>query len=340
MISCARLGFWAVLALSMVNPGCSSDKDKVADASAPAASPSPVTFRAPDPVGPGMHVDAARAMQYTQEIVAFGPRWDGSKGMDQVRAYLKGKLKNDQVEEDSFVAETSVGKIPMTNIIAKFPGTKDGIIVLSSHYETNYWLKNTKFVGANDGACTSALLLAIADQLHGKKLEGYSIWLVFFDGEESMVRQWKNEDALWGSRRLAQKWQQDGTSKKIKALLLADMIGDADLSVYRDEKSTSWLEDLVLQAATRLGYQSFFFTNITAMDGDDHLPFAAVGVPVADLIDANYGYGDSFHHTTEDTVDKLSVKSLQVVGDVILETIRLINAVGDNHPPTVPLKWP
>ena len=279
-----------------------------------------------------MHVDAARAMQYTKEIVAFGPRWDGSKALAQVRAYIKNKLKGDQVEEDAFVAETSAGKIPMTNIIAKFPGSKDGIIVLSSHYETNYWLKDTSFVGANDGACTTALLLAIADQLRGKKLEGYSIWLAFFDGEESVRKHWQTNDALWGSRHLSQKWQADGTSKKIKGLLLLDMVGDANLHVMRDENSTPWLEDLVLQAATRLGYQSYFFKEVTAVE-DDHLPFAHIGVPVADMIDGAYGYNDSFHHTTEDTMDKLSVKSLQVAGDVALETIRLLSGMGDSPPP-------
>jgi glutaminyl-peptide cyclotransferase len=128
--------------------GCSNGKAASA-ASAPsslqpatqAASNSPV--KAIEPVGPALHIDAARAMQYTKEIVAFGPRWDGSKPLDQVRAYIKGKLKGVQVEEDSFVAETSAGKMPMTNIVAKFPGSKDGIIVLGSHYETNYWLRNT-----------------------------------------------------------------------------------------------------------------------------------------------------------------------------------------------------
>ncbi len=279
-----------------------------------------------------MHIDAARAMQYTREIIAFGPRWDGSKAIEQVRAYIKNKLKGDQVEEDSFVAETSIGKIPMTNIVAKFPGSKDGIIVLSSHYETNYWLKDTSFVGANDGACTSALLLAIADQLRGKKLQGYSIWLAFFDGEESVHRHWQTAEALWGSRHLAQKWQADGTSKKIKGLLLLDMVGDKDLRVMRDENSTPWLLDIVFQAATRLGYQSYFFQESTAVE-DDHLPFVHIGVPVADIIDGPYGYNDSFHHTTEDTLDKLSIKSLQVTGDVALEAIRLLNGMGENPPP-------
>jgi len=330
-----KRSLWLVLIFALLGFGCSNDKANSAATEAasaqPQATPAGPSVKDVQPAGPAMHVDAARAMQYTKEIVAFGPRWDGSKALDQVRAYIKNKLKNDHVEEDDFVAETSQGKIPMRNIIVKFQGAKDGIIVLSSHYETNYWLRNTSFVGANDGACTSALLLAIADQLRGKKLEGYSIWLAFFDGEESMVRRWNTADALWGSRHLAQKWQADGTSKKIKGLLLLDMIGDADLRVIRDENSTPWLEELVLQAATRLGYQSYFFRESTAVE-DDHLPFAHVGIPVADMIDGPYGYNDSFHHTPEDTVDKLSVKSLQVAGDVALETIRLLNGMGEAPP--------
>lgn len=332
----ARRSYWLVLIFALANLGCSKDKSgsssTAAGASQSQSAPATAQTAPVEPVGPPMHIDAARVMQYTKELVAFGPRWDGSKGLDKVRDYIKEKLKGDQVEEDSFVAETSLGKIPMRNIVAKFPGSKDGIIVVASHYETNYWLKDTKFVGANDGACTSALLLGIADQLRGKKLEGYSVWLSFLDGEESMKRQWNTNDALWGSRHLAQKWQADGTSKKIKAFMLADMIGDADLNITRAANGTPWLEDLILQAATRLGYQSYFFADTLEIE-DDHLPFIKIGVPVADIIDINYGYNNSFHHTTEDTVDKLSVKSLQVSGDVILETIRLINGMGNTPPP-------
>ncbi|HEX4602385.1 MAG TPA: M28 family peptidase [Candidatus Angelobacter sp.] len=346
MILCVRWSVIAALVLSLAGLGCSKDKAASA-ASETAASPQAAQIQAAQnlaawaktvgPAGPALHVDAARAMQYTKEIVAFGPRWDGSKGMEKVRAYLQAKLKADAMEEDAFVAETSIGKVPMRNVIAKFPGTKDGIIVLASHFETNYWLRNTSFVGANDGAATTGLLLAIADQLRGKKLEGYSIWIALLDGEESMTRQWNSDDALWGSRHLAKKWQDDGTGKKVKAFLLADMIGDADLGIYRDENSTPWLESLALQAATRLGYQSHFFTATTSVE-DDHLPFVRAGMPVADLIDLDYGYNNAFHHTTQDTLDKLSVDSLKISGDVILETIRLVNGMDENPPPAPPRK--
>jgi Zn-dependent M28 family amino/carboxypeptidase len=336
-----RRSVWLFLLSTAVLLGCDETKKETAAAQGPASAPSsPAPAAKPiEPVGPALRVDGGRAMQYTKEIVAFGPRWDSSPTIDKVRAYIKGKLQGDHVEEDAFVAETSAGKMPMTNIIAKFPGSKDGIIIVGSHYETNYWLRNTPFVGANDGAATSALLLAIAGQLRGKKLEGYSIWLAFLDGEESFTSQWHTNDALWGSRRLAKKLQDDGTSRKVKAFLLADMIGDADLGIERDENSTPWLEDLVLQAATRLGHQSHFFNRVTSVE-DDHIPFARAGMPVADLIDIDYGYNNSFHHTTQDTVDKLSVDSLKISGDVILETIRLLNGMGDNPPPAAPQKLP
>jgi len=324
------------LFLVFMNLGCSRGKSSQPSAESPTTQQKTQASGATqprsyvEPAEPALHVDAARAMQYTREIVAIGPRWDGSKGQEKVGAYLHGKLKNDQVEEDAFVADTPAGKIPMRNIIAKFPGAKDGIIVLGSHIDTNYPLRKTSYVGANDGACTTALLLAIADELRGKKLPGYSIWLAFFDGEEA-IEEWSDSDSLYGSRHLAAKWQQDGTNRKIKGFLLADMIGDADLDIVRDERSTAWLEDLVYEAARRLGYQSYFFAERTEMN-DDHKPFAEQGVPVADIIDYTYGYNNVYHHTTDDTVDKLSVKSLKVSGDVILETIRLLDANAESLP--------
>jgi glutaminyl-peptide cyclotransferase len=322
--------------------GCTREKTVAAggSASAQAAAPRPSPTPLLEPAGPAMHVDSARAWQYVKEIVAFGPRWDGSKGQQRMGEYIHAKLKHDQVEEDTFVAETPAGKIPMRNIVAKFPGTKDGIIVLGSHIDTNYPLRQTSFVGANDGASSTALLLAIADQLRGKKLEGYSVWLAFLDGEESIPSatpgdlKWVSDQALYGSRHLAAKWQQDGTARNVKAFLLADMIGDKDLDIQRDGGSADWLEDLILHAAQRLGYQSYFFAETLSSLEDDHVPFARVGIPVADIIDINYGYRNAYHHTTEDTLDKLSPKSLRITGDVILETIRLLNGGASAPPPT------
>jgi Zn-dependent M28 family amino/carboxypeptidase len=210
------------------------------------------------------------------------------------------------------------------NIIAKFPGQKDGIIVVAGHYDTNYPLRNSGYVGANDGGSSTAILLEIANQLRGTKRDGYSVWLVWTDGEEA-VRQWSATDSLYGTKHLGERWQQDGTAKKIKGLLLADMIGDADLNIEKETNSTPWLQDMVYQAATKLGYQSHFFARSVAVD-DDHLPFLKIGIPCVDIIDLDYGYNNVFHHSPQDTLDKLSPKSLQIVGDVVLQTIWMLDA--------------
>jgi glutaminyl-peptide cyclotransferase len=267
--------------------------------------------------------DGDRALAYTRELVAFGPRWIGSPGHAKAEAFLQRQFAKDDLVKDSFTVSTPAGPLAMTNYIVKFPGNKDGIIVLASHYDTNYSLKNTGYAGANDGASSTGLLIALANSFRGKKLDGYSVWLVFFDGEEA-IKEWTDTDSTYGSRHLAAKWQADGTLKRIKGFLLADMIGDRDLDVDRDLSSTKWLVDLVGQAAAKFGDQSYFFQRENQV-GDDHTPFMQRGVPCADVIDFDYGYQNSFWHTPEDTMDKLSAKSLTIVGDVFLETIRLLN---------------
>jgi Zn-dependent M28 family amino/carboxypeptidase len=282
-------------------------------------------FVVPKDAAPAPRVDGKRAMQYVRETVAFGSRPIGSPAHRKVEDYIHQKLAAWHVEaaDDAFTAQTAAGIYPIRNIIAKIPGSKDGIIVVAGHYDTNLPLPKS-YVGANDGGSSMGLLLELADVLRSKQLQGYSVWLVWLDGEEATVR-WTDTDSLYGSRHLAQLWQQDGTAKKIKAFLLLDMVGDADLNIDRDINSTVWLEDLVRDAATRLGYQSHFFARQLAVE-DDHLPFAKIGVPVADLIDFDYGYDNVFWHTPQDTLDKLSPNSLQIVGDTVLETIRALDA--------------
>jgi glutaminyl-peptide cyclotransferase len=303
-------------------------------ASTPASAPAIQAITYPADSGPLPTIDGERAMQYTKDIVKFGPRPLGSANHKKVEDYIDSRLKGDQIEDDTFTANTPVGKFPVHNIVAKYPGTKDGIIIVASHYDTNYPLRNTSYIGANDGASTSGLLLELANQLRGKTRDGYSIWLVWDDAEEAMVPDTQMDfmsDSLYGITHLAEKWQADGTLKKVKAFLLADMIGDADLDIDRDENSTPWLEEVVGEAAKRLGYQSHFFARTNKVS-DDHIPFMNRGVPCADLIDFNYGYNNVFWHTTQDTIDKLSPKSLEIVGGVILESARILDKM-DPLPP-------
>ncbi len=270
--------------------------------------------------------DGAKALQYTRAFVTeTGPRYNGSPGLAKAQAYLKQFFAHDQLQEDTFTSSTPAGPQLMHNFIVKFAGKRDGIIVLATHYETNYWLRDIPFVGANDGGATTGLLLEIANHLRAHPPQGYSVWLVFFDGEESVGPQWTHADSLYGSRHLAAKWQADGTLAGIKAFLLLDMIGDKDLDIQRDTNSTPWLEDLVGKAADAEGDGSYFFKTTTQVE-DDHLPFAQRGVPVADIIDIDYGPNNSYHHTAQDTLDKLSAHSLTVAGSVVEETIRLLDS--------------
>ncbi|HEX7424521.1 MAG TPA: M28 family peptidase [Terriglobales bacterium] len=301
-------------------PQSNSASPSVAAAASPAQPAAPPVPADPAPLP---HIDSKRAFQYTREVTAFGPRYMGSENHKKLERYILDHLKGDQVEDDAFTADTVEGKFPVRNIIAKFPGTKDGIIVILGHYDTNYPLRNTGYVGANDGGSSTAILLEYANQLRGKKRDGYSVWLVWTDGEEA-VRQWTDTDSLYGTRHLAEKWEKDGTLKKIKALMVMDMIGDADLNIDRNTNGAPWLLDLIYAAAQRGGYQSHFYARQGGIE-DDHLPFVKRGVPSADVIDLDYGYNNVFHHTPQDTMDKLSPKSLEIVGDTILETIHMLD---------------
>ena len=269
------------------------------------------------------HFDGERALALARDFVATGPRWVGSKGHEKAQAFLERQFAKDDLVKDTFTASTPAGPLAMTNYIIKFPGTKDGIIVLASHYDTNYPLKDTGYLGANDGGSSTGLLLQLANSFRGRKLDGYSVWLVFFDGEEA-IKGWTDADSAYGSRHLAAKWQADGTLKHIKGFLLADMIGDRDLNVLRDMDSTPWMLDVVGQAAAKFGDQSYFFQSRNSV-GDDHTAFMERGVPCADIIDFDYGYQNAFWHTPQDTMDKLSAKSLTIVGNVFLETVQLLN---------------
>ena len=276
----------------------------------------------------GQAFDGAKAFEYAREFAGIGPRWVTSQGHAKAENYLRAHFQHDQVEEDAFMADTPIGPVNLRNFIVRFQGKKPGAIVLASHYETNYPLRNINFVGANDGAATTGLLMAIGDKLRaqtagGKQLDGYSVWLVFFDGEEAF-QQWSQSDSTYGSRHLAAKWGRDGTLGKVKAFILTDMIGDKDLDIQRESNSTGWLVDLVRQSAHKFGYDKYFFQTEEPVE-DDHLPFVKRNVPSIDIIDLDYGPNNSYHHTVQDTIDKVSAKSLTIDGDVILETVRLIN---------------
>jgi Zn-dependent M28 family amino/carboxypeptidase len=277
-------------------------------------------------------VSGEHILKLTQEYVDAAPkRYIGSPGHAAAEAFIKAHFAPEVAKgnfiDDQFTARTPIGPLTMHNLIVKFPGKKDGIIVLASHYETNYWLKDINFIGANDGACTTALLIALGQYYREHPPQGYSIWLLFTDGEESINKEWTDSDSLYGTRHIAAKWSGDGTIGHIKAFLLADMIGWKDMNINKETNSTPWLLDLLAQAGRDTGHSKYLFRESQAIE-DDHLPFQERGVPVLDVIDYLYGTAsnpEAFHHTEQDTMDKLSATSLQVSADLFLDLVKLIN---------------
>jgi Zn-dependent M28 family amino/carboxypeptidase len=268
-----------------------------------------------------------------QQLLAIAPkRFNGSPGHLAAENFIKDHFKPEAAkgnfETDQFTANTPAGPQTMRNFIVRFPGKKDGVIVLASHYETNYPLRDIAFVGANDGACTTALLIAIGQYFRAHPPRGYSIWLLFDDGEEA-VRSWSESDSLYGTRHIAARWFADGTARRIKAVLVADMIGDRDLNILLETQSTPWLRAVLRQAAANTHHSANVFKT-EGSEEDDHLPFLQRGIPALDVIDVDYGphtaaTPDGYHHTAQDTIDKISPKSLQISLDLFLESIRLIN---------------
>jgi glutaminyl-peptide cyclotransferase len=259
------------------------------------------------------------AMEHVEHLVSLGPRPSGSTAHETMQRYIVEKAEGAgwTVEQDRFSATTPEGQVPMNNIVARRPGSSDRIIILAAHYDTKLF-REFRFLGANDGASGAGLLLALAPVLAAKSYK-HTIWLTWLDGEEA-VREWTDSDSLYGSRHMAAKLQAEGSVPKIAAFVLVDMVGDRDLDIRREANSTPWLTDLVWEAARRLDHQRYFLNDVQTLS-DDHLPFLAAGIPSVDLIDFNYGRGGRYWHTAEDTLDKVSAQSLQVVGEVVLEAV-------------------
>jgi hypothetical protein len=277
-------------------------------------------------------VSGAEVLRLTQQYIDVAPkRFIGSPGHDAAENFIKSHFAPEAAKgnfvTDEFFARTPIGLLRMRNFIVKYPGKKDGIIVLASHYETNYWLKDINFIGANDGACTTALLIALGQYYRDHPPQGYSVWLLFDDGEESINSEWTDSDSLYGTRHIAAKWSADGTLAHIKAFIVADMIGWKQMNIDKEGNSTPWLLDLLAQAGHDTHHSNDLFRDSQPID-DDHIPFRQRGVPVLDVIDFEYGTPtdpEAFHHTAQDTMDKLSAQSLQVSADIFLDLVRLID---------------
>jgi len=260
-----------------------------------------------------------RAFEDLKRIVALGPRPSGSAALVKTRQEISRQLKlaGLAAEEDNFTASTPFGLVPMTNLLVRIPGERKNVVVVAGHYETKR-IDDFRFVGANDGGSSTAFLIELARILAARKNK-LTYWLVFLDGEEAFV-DFSATDGLYGSRHLVQKLTASGELSRIDAVLVVDMVADAELDIHRENNSTPWLTDRVFTAAHRLGYDRYFRDDLRSYI-DDHVPFVNAGVAAVDLLDFNYGRGNRYWHSAEDTLDKCSPVSLTIVGRVVMATL-------------------
>lgn len=308
----------AAIALSGVVLACTTDADDPAPQTGPGASsnlaPSaPSLSQSPVP----LTFDSARAYEDLRRQVGFGPRPAGSAAIAQCRQYILDELKKAGIaaREDAFDAQTPLGRVRMVNVIATLPGRRPERIALGTHYDTKLE-RRFRFVGASDGASSTAAVLELGRVLKGRQNE-LTIELIFFDGEEAVRTEWEGTDNTYGSRHYVDAAKRAGTLSTLRALVLLDMIGDRNLNIKREANSTQWLNDIIWASARRLGYNREFVDDDFAIGGDDHFPFLAAGVPAVDIIDFDY----PAWHTAQDDLDHVSARSLQVVGDVVLDAL-------------------
>jgi glutaminyl-peptide cyclotransferase len=263
-----------------------------------------------------------KAMQHVRAQVAFGPRPPGSPQLQKCREYIEQQMHEYgyRIEKDTFVAQTPYGPITMHNLIAKKGNGERGVIALATHYDTKL-MEGKNFIGANDAGSSTGLLIELARVLASSK-EPLDYWFVFLDGEEAFV-EWSTFDSTYGSRHLAGRWKSEGVAPKMRAFILLDMIGDKDLGIWYDTNSTPNLMDLVWDTAAKAGLKSIL-SKTRGSVLDDHIPFLDAGIPSVDIIDLTYGPENSYHHTLQDTLDKVSPESMEKVGKLVLAMLPVL----------------
>jgi glutaminyl-peptide cyclotransferase len=291
------------------HPSSSESGTQGASASQAATFP---TAPAPEATG---GFDGAQAYKHVEQLVAIGPHSAGSGGIRRAQDYIIGQLKSFgcPVEEQDFHApSTPVGDVAMKNIVVKIPSANPNIILYGSHYDTK---RIVNFVGADDAGSSTGVLLELARLLCARK-NAETIWLAFFDGEEAFNPNWADPDNTYGSRQLAASLALSGDLRRVKAMILVDMVGPTNPVFKRETNSTSWLTDILWSTAARLGYGNVFVNDRAEIE-DDHLSFLKRDVPSVDIIDLEVPYW----HTTQDTLDKVDPRTLAITGHVLIESV-------------------
>jgi glutaminyl-peptide cyclotransferase len=258
--------------------------------------------------------DGARAYKHVEKLVAIGPHPAGTDSIRRAQAYIIEQLKSFgcPVEEQDFHASTPIGEVAMKNILVKIPSDNPNIIVYASHYDTK---RIENFVGADDAGSSTGVLLEFARIVCARK-NALTLWLAFLDGEEAFNLQWADPDNTYGSRELAASLALSGTLRRVKAMILVDMVGPKDPVFKRETNSTPWLMEVLWSTAARLGYGKVFVNDRSTIQ-DDHLAFLNRDVPAADIIDLEVPYW----HTSDDTLDKIDPRTLATTGHVLIASL-------------------
>jgi hypothetical protein len=273
----------------------------------------------------------SRALAQVETLVGFGARHSGTPGWRSACDHIAGELRAMGLEPQRDRWLETGEDLTFENISAVIPGSVPDRIVIGAHHDTKITVghddpaHNFPFVGANDSGSGVGLLLELARHLVAHPPRA-TIEVAFFDGEESVPFRWNLERALFGSRRFVRRAVQeridDPTRPPIRAMVLLDMVGAAALSIDDETTSDRQLHAIFRAAAAACGHQEHFFRHALRV-GDDHTPFLDAGIPAIDLIDI---YDNPEWHTPDDTLDRLSARSLQVVGEVVLAAVPAIEA--------------
>jgi len=246
--------------------------------------------------------DASRAWADLKMQVRLGPRPAGSVASRTLAERLRARLPGGRFEE-----------VPggLRNVVGELPG-RGRPLLLAAHYDT----KDIRgFIGANDGASGTAVVLELARALRrSRPAGGPPLRFVFFDGEESPA----GADDFLSSGLRGSRAYVKAHPGEVGAVVLLDFVGDRDLAIPRERSSTKRVWSRLRAAAGRVGVARAFPNATQATVYDDHTPFLDAGVPAIDLIDFDY----SCFHKTCDDLARLSARSLDAVGEAVLELVR------------------
>lgn len=274
-------------------------------------------------------VDARLAFSMTEKVFRFGPRLPDTPSSLALADFIAEKAKEfgASVKVHEFTSMTPEGMKKFRNVEAIVEGKDKGsFVVVGTHFDTKKLITVPDFSGANDGSSGTGLQLAMIKAVAASR-PPYTVRFVFFDGEECF-NSYNATDGLYGSRKYAGELEKSGELKNCLAFILTDMIGDADLLLTLPADTPESMRALIMKIASVQGVSEYFTESPTSII-DDHVPFMEKGITSVDLIDFSYGPRNSYWHTKEDTIDKLSQESLNIVGNMVLALLWNIDKLKD-----------